>query len=286
MGVHLRQNLLIGLVVFMAAGNTANAQQDSREAIQQSSTAQQSPDLEEKNSTSDALVPDSGSSVIERSELAQHHYDLVQQVLEGKDFGEAKEVTSWRLKDWQDETKRASKFPAWVIWLIEAMESNEARMVGVSKGVEFVLWALVIGLLVFLGFHYRSQIKRAVSSLTIKKQSAPLPSSMFGLEIEADSLPEDVVKQAQQCWSNGEVRDGLALLLRASLVKLLHDFDCEFFSSDTESECCDRVAVQAPAAQSAYLRQLVTVWQLLAYAHQAPTHGVFDDLCASWQEVF
>jgi len=76
------------------------------------------------------------------------------------------------------------------------------------------------------------------------------------------------------------------VLLRSSLIKLLHEHSCRFFSSDTEAECCDRIDQQATQDVSSYMRILVAVWQRIAYAHIDPTEDKFEQLCVQWREVF
>lgn len=227
-----------------------------------------------------------GDRDIVRSVTAQRYYDRIQEVLEQEEFGKKKTVTGWRAKDREDKQQRLEKFPEWMISWFEFLERNENRMLSVAKTLEFLLWALVIGLILFLLIKYRSQINTFVSNIRTESPRPDLPVTMFGLDVKKDSLPQDVVNVAKGYWRDGERRQGIALLLRASLIKLLHDYDCRFFDSDTESECCQRIDQQAPTAHSRFMRSLVGVWQQVAYAHRIPSDDVFNGLCRDWQEVF
>ena len=144
----------------------------------------------------------------------------------------------------------------------------------------------MIGLIIFIIVKYRSQFNDWASSLKAPGAEPDLPTTLFGLDIKKESIPDDVVSVAQGQWGNGEHRQAIATLLRASLIKLLHEHGCRFFSSDTESECCDRIDQQAPSVVSAYMRALVSVWQGIAYAHVEPSKSEFDALCQQWKKVF
>ena len=125
-----------------------------------------------------------------------------------------------------------------------------------------------------------------MSNIGAKEKHVELPTSLFGLDIQKDSIPDDVVAEAQKHWSSGDKRLASATLLRASLIKLLHEHDCRFFSSDTEAECADRIEQQARQDISGYMRKLVAVWQRVAYAHLDPSEDEFRQLCTQWSEVF
>ena len=232
----------------------------------------------------------------ELSPKAQQYRQQISEILDDEPFNNTATVTRWRLKGEDGDTPREELFPEWIIDILEFFERNEKRVVAVSRVVEVVLWIVFGAVIIWLIIRYREQLAALLARLIAPSERRELPSSMFGLEISKESLPDDVVAESQLLWRQGEVRRSIGLLLRASLSRLLHDYDCRFEASDTEEECYSRVASMAsntaPDQQarvtgiSAYMRSLVTVWQQLAYGHQTPEDETFQALCRQWQEVF
>jgi len=232
---------------------------------------------------------------IVRSEKAQIHYDEIKEVLAREQFGKTEYKKAWRKIDTSDKEKRKDKFPQWLIKFFEWLESRESSsdsdsgfsLVGLASIIEVVFWLLAIGLVAFILVKYHKDIRSIATLLRSRKSNTQsLPTTMFGLDIKKESLPEDIIGTAEKHWNNGEVRPAIAILLRASLIKLLNEHECRFYDSDTEAECCLRIDKQAPKALSQFMRSLVSVWQQVAYAHRSPSQDKFDTLCAQWQEVF
>lgn len=228
---------------------------------------------------------ESGES-LPRSENSKRYHSDIEKVLAGADFAQKETVTGRRFKDVTDEETREEKFPEWIIDLVKSIESMSGGLKIFASILEILVWSLFIGLIVFLFIKYRTQLQGWASNIGVNEIEPELPISLFGLDIQKDSIPDDVVKEAKQYWLEGDQRQAVATLLRASLIKLLHEHGCRFFSSDTEAECCDRIDQQAPQSVSNYMRELVAVWQRVAYAHLDPSEEQFDRLCAQWREVF
>lgn len=237
----------------------------------------------------------SDSAEIVRSEKAQIHYDEIKEVLGREEFGKTEYEKAWRKIDTSNKEDRESKLPEWIIKFLEWLEkrdppkqsSSDVSFIDFASFLEIIIWILVIGLIVFVLVKYHKEIKSFATLLGGRKPNTQsLPTTMFGLDIKKESLPEDIVGTAKQHWANGEVRYAIAILLRASLIKLLNEHDCRFYDSDTEAECCLRIDKQAPKPLSQFMRSLVSVWQQVAYAHRSPSQDKFDALCNQWQEVF
>ena len=133
---------------------------------------------------------------------------------------------------------------------------------------------------------YREQIGSWASDIKNDEPEPELPTSLFGLNIQRDSVSDDVIAEARSYWQSGDLRLAIATLLRSSLIILLHEHECRFFSSDTEAECCDRIDEQVGSELSVFMRLLVSVWQKIAYAHIDPSEAQFEQLCERWQELF
>lgn len=228
---------------------------------------------------------DDGES-LPRSDRSQAYLLEIESVLSGADFAKQETVTRRRWKDVTDKRNRDEKFPQWLIDIVKALEGHGDGVKRVAQILEILIWIFVIGLIGFVFFKYRTQFSQWVSSFGEVEHEPDLPTTLFGLDVKKSSIPDDVVNVAQEHWLKGEKREATAILLRASLIKLLHEHECRFFSSDTESECCDRIDQQVPEPISLYMRKLVDVWQRVAYAHLEPTEQRFDELCQRWREVF
>lgn len=226
---------------------------------------------------------------LKRSPTSQAYYNQIQAVLEQKAFGEKKKVKQWRLKDQKKEEKdKENKFLKWLSNLLDGVGDgdDDRSVVQIASGVEVLLWSLLVGLMVYLLVKYRAQIKDFIGRVDGTADASPLPTTMFGLDVKKTSMPKDVVSSARAFWQAGEQRQAIALLLRASLIKLLHEHHCIFIDSDTEAECCTRIEKHVPQTMSQYMHLLVKVWQQLAYGHRVPSDNVFNILCRQWQEVF
>jgi len=240
------------------------------------------------------LVDDAPQEIIKRSERAQAYYEQIGDVLKGEEFGKTEFVKAWRLI--KDEEAQEEKFPEWLIKLFEWLEKNQKdksddksysfNLFDIALGLEVLLWILVIGLLVLVMVKYREQIGSIVGLLKPSQKAESLPTTMFGLDIQNETLPDDILGTARENWQSGEPRLALATLLRASLVRLFTDHQCRFYDSDTEAECCQRIDKQAPSILSGYMRLLVSAWQQIAYAHRVPSNDDFEVLCVKWQEAF
>lgn len=221
-----------------------------------------------------------------RSESSKRYHAEIGQILADADFTQSKEITARRFKDVSDEETREEKFPKWIIDLVKAMEASSSGIEAFAMILEVLVWILFAAAILFFLFKYRSQLHDLVSNIGATEKQVELPTSLFGLDIQKDSIADDVVAQAQKHWTAGAKRLALATLLRASLIKLLHEHRCRFFSSDTEAECAERIDQQASQDISGYMRVLVAAWQRIAYAHLDPSENEFQQLCCQWTEVF
>jgi len=229
-----------------------------------------------------------------RSTSSTELHNEVKAVLSGEDFSQKETVTRRRFIDFFDnpesvddeESLEDSKHPPSLIKFFRILDKISELLSGFALLLEIVLWGALIAGIVFILYKYREQISNWASDIKDDAPEAELPTTLFGLDIQKDSVSDDVVAEAQSYWQVGEKRLAIASLLRASLITLLHEHQCRFFSSDTEAECCDRIDQQVSASISAFMRLLVSVWQRIAYAHIEPRDAQFDQLCKQWPELF
>ncbi len=149
---------------------------------------------------------------------------------------------------------------------------------------EVLLWATVAVLVLWIAHKVRLLEK---IGLLGHRQRRPKhrPTRIMGLSVAKDSLPDDVMGGARRQWLNGEHRNAISLIYRASLSALMHDFHCEFSEGDTEGDCLRKVLI-GPEEVVALFRKLTRMWLLAAYAHHIPTEEDFSRLCDEWPHVF
>jgi hypothetical protein len=210
---------------------------------------------------------------------------LIEEILKGKDFGEEKTVRKWRFRNWVEENE--DRIPDWLIEMVEWWEKN-IDFSDTSESINttaFWLKLLLVGffiiLLVYLFYKFRGPLRRRRE----RQKSPPAPETMFGLDVRAESLPEDVPDQVMQLWRDNQPREALSLLYRATLARLIQDHSLAFKSSYTEAECAALVQAYGIASLSQYFSQLTLHWRRLAYGHQLPAASALQQLCDTWPRV-
>jgi len=206
--------------------------------------------------------------------------ELIEQVLQGEDFGQERELRKWRFKDFEEEAEDEG-FPEWIIDFFDWIEGREGWQQGISGfafWVKILLVVLFAGLLFYLVRRYRGPLSRL--GQLHKKKSAP--EVLFGLDVTPESLPPDVPQQAARLWGEGAYREALSLLYRASLSRLIDRYELAFRASHTEAECAALVRAHGIDSLSDYFWQLTQTWRRLAYGHQLPSDDALKGLCDGW----
>jgi hypothetical protein len=99
-------------------------------------------------------------------------------------------------------------------------------------------------------------------------------------------LPDDVPAAVSALWREGRQRDALALLYRASVVRLAQRLGTEFPPGATEADCLRRARRLDDAAARDNFSEVVRTWQRAAYARQYPDAEGFAALLAAWSQRF
>ncbi|MEM9554839.1 MAG: DUF4129 domain-containing protein [Acidobacteriota bacterium] len=153
---------------------------------------------------------------------------------------------------------------------------------GVAQVLEVLLWVLLGGALLAL-------VVWAVRNVPSWTRSTPraddTPDRLFGLDLRAETLPDDVAKEAEALWSTGQRVEALALLYRAALARLVAE-GATLRSSFTEADCVRVARRHLPAARAEYFTALTGAWQSAAYAHRAPSETAARDLWTGWRSRF
>ena len=108
------------------------------------------------------------------------------------------------------------------------------------------------------------------------------PTHVRDLDIRPESLPDDVGAAAWDLWSRGEQRASVALLYRGTLSRMAHAHGIPILHSTTEGESVALAARYLRADSTAYVADLVRVWQHLVYRGDAPQADVVAQLCRNF----
>ena len=153
--------------------------------------------------------------------------------------------------------------------------------------LEFLLWIVGISIVLLIIYHYRDYLKSLVKE--ISRKSAPdteKPALLFGLDVTEESLPDNVPEQVMALWRRGAAREAMGLLYRATLSRLINQYNFKFSESATEKECAEIVSQSSMNEINTYMQNLTRLWQRLAYGHREPSETDVVSLCKNWPEVF
>ena len=174
---------------------------------------------------------------------------------------------------------RASDPPEWA-WL-EALRDG---MPVVAKLLEGVLWLVVALAVVWLVVNRRRWLGLlAYRSLPDRR---PPAKTLFGLDIQPRSLPDEVADEAWRLWQGGQPRAALSLLYRGALAYWVTQRHVELGVEATEGECLRRCSAVATPETGRYFGRLTRAWQYTAYAGRTPGADEMQALCRQWDGHF
>lgn len=148
----------------------------------------------------------------------------------------------------------------------------------IGAGIAAVLWLL---------YRYRHKFPAFGGAAP---RLAPA-TEVGGLDIRAESLPDDVTGGVRALWHAGQRRAALALLYRATLSRLVTDDGLALTQGDTEGDCL-RHAARAEREQglSRARLQVATdttgMWLDGAYAGRWPNTDQLFARCSQWDAQF
>lgn len=171
------------------------------------------------------------------------------------------------------------------------VEKNRSRSGASSSGLAgfmglvghvmfFVILALIIAGLIWLIYRNRHIF---IADRSVKDSTArSTVSEVMGMNIEPDSLPDDIAAAARQAWRDGDAQRALSLLYRGSIAWFVHRVQLGIVESDTELDCLRLVRDQADAESAGYFSRLTDVWVLAAYGKVLPEDTAMLELCETW----
>ncbi|MFJ2389351.1 DUF4129 domain-containing protein [Pseudomonas koreensis] len=218
---------------------------------------------------------------------SQAAHDSIKALLEQPPFKNQESVTRYRFGD--DPAAPAEttpgEAPQWLKTLLGWLDGQ--RFNALASLIEVLLWGALIAAVGWLIWHYRQFLRTFVSRrarLPARVRPAA-PQQAFGLDLNPQSLPDDIAASAEQLWHT-QPRAALGLLYRGLLSRLLHDFDLTLKPADTEHQVLLRVEqLQRPELLS-FSRTLTLHWQNMAYGHRVPAAHLQQELCDGWRALF
>ena len=209
----------------------------------------------------------------------------IKDILNNPPFKNPKTVSGWRLSDAKHGAHSANDTdtPHWLGKLILGMLNLSKTL---STVFEALLWALVALIVGWVIWRYRTWLGTFVGRG--QPQSSPTrstPQQLFGLQVNVESLPDDIADAAEKLWQQSP-REALSLLYRALLSCLLTDFELPLKNADTEGQVLEHINRLNQPTLHAFSHSLMHHWQNLAYGHTPPTLQVLTALCDDWRRLF
>ena len=219
---------------------------------------------------------------------SQASQESIQALLEQPPFKNKESVTRYRFGEDPAAPAKGSESgeaPQWLKTLLGWLDGQHLN--GLAKIIEVLLWAAVIAVIGWLIWRYRDFVQAFVSRRPKlpARSRRELPQQAFGLDLNRDSLPDDIAASAEQLWQS-QPRAALSLLYRGLLSHLLHDFDLQLKPADTEHQVLARVEQLQHPQLLAFSRSLTTHWQNMAYGHRVPATSARQELCDGWRVLF
>ncbi|MGS2723012.1 DUF4129 domain-containing protein [Porticoccus sp. GXU_MW_L64] len=207
---------------------------------------------------------------------------LIEEITANLEFGELETRKVWRAID--KEKPKADY--SWLEKLRGFFEWLQKILPALGLFLKVVIILLLLALIVWLIVRFTSWLDWLNLPSKGKHRKKAPPSSLFGLELGRQSLPDDVAASALQLLENGQIREAISLLFRAALSHMVHHSELPISDSSTEGECLRLAERHRPASELGYFRQLTNTWLLLAYAHQPPSAEHTRELCHNWAQHY
>lgn len=149
-----------------------------------------------------------------------------------------------------------------------------------SAGLRIAVWLGAAALLIWVLLRLRDWLGRQSGAGTL---AAVPPTHVGTLDIRPESLPADIGAAARELLGRGEQRAALSLLYRGALSRLVHGHGVPIRAASTERECLALAAARLAPGPQAFLVQLVTGWQTVAYARRQLPADSAEALCQGFE---
>lgn len=238
-----------------------------------------------------AAEPDSSPEaprLLNQPLTSQASRDSIKALLEQTPFKNKESVTRYRFGDdpaAEAKSDNKGQAPQWLKTLLGWLDGQ--RFNTLATVIEVLLWGTLIAALAGLIWRYREFLQAFVSrrpTLTVRARR-PAPQQAFGLDLNRDTLPDDIAAHAERLWQT-QPRAALSLLYRGLLSHVLHDFDLPLKAADTENQVLARIEQLQRPELLAFSRTLTAHWLNMAYGHRVPAAHLQQELCDGWRALF
>ncbi|GBL46146.1 5'-nucleotidase/2',3'-cyclic phosphodiesterase and related esterases [Sulfuriferula multivorans] len=224
-----------------------------------------------------ATSPAPPAQAVAASQTPEQLKQRISAVLKQPEFQTEKVEQHWKYMGKQASKKQPDSDPAWLKFL--------ARIVpGMARIFEGLLWLLLAAVIVWL------IVKRKRWLGWFEHKPAMRPAQpvqvLFGLDIQPQSLPGNIAKEAWKLWQEGQQREALSLLYRGALAYWVTREKIALGANATEGDCMRLFRAGATQETGDYFCQLTHVWQNTAYAGRHPHTEEMQQLCRSWDIHF
>ncbi len=196
---------------------------------------------------------------------------VIDEILASEEFSTEQTLTLWLPKGWADfddaDESPTLELPSISLWFADSLK--------------LLVILAVLGLLVYFLINH-GHLLRGLRRAEKKTPAAP-PTHLFGMELQPDTLPDDIGAEARRLWQHGQHRQALGLLYRGSLSRLVNLDHLDLHDSMTEADVMQAVEqARLPAGKIRYLAELTRAWLTLAYGHHRLDEQTVQPLLQQW----
>lgn len=182
------------------------------------------------------------------------------------------EVT-WQKRDKPGARPQAKGGPSWLAGIAALF----------AWVAEWGLWIIVgvgVLLLSISARHWLPWMRSA-------RRRKPLPPEIENTALQVpEPLPDDVPAAARRLWAQGQPRQALALLYRASVGSMAQRADVALPPGATEAQCLHACRRMPDGEDRAMFARMVRIWQIAAYAQRLPAAEEFESMLGQLQQRF
>lgn len=207
--------------------------------------------------------------------------EVIEHILQRDEFSQVKQKQMWLPKK-KDEKEKDPNLSGWE-WLGEWFKNLGTFFQWIAASFRALLWlslAVLIGLIII----YRDRWLHLFTREKQRVSEYQPPEQLFGLEINPESLPDDIAATAREKLMAGEYRDALGLLYRGALSVMINQDRLELDESHTEGDVLNLADPKLNSQRKDYLQTLTRLWQQVAYAHRDPDKEKSLQLCEQWMQ--
>lgn len=142
--------------------------------------------------------------------------------------------------------------------------------------------ALLLISIALLLYRYRDRLPLSLRS---RRRAAPL-QEIRGLDIRPESLPDDVVAEVLRLQQEGQRRPAMALLFRATVSRLVHEYRVPLTRGATEGDCLRLARPRLAAEPWQVLAEVSDMWLQVAWAGRQVSEERLQQCCVLWRKYY